>query len=175
MAELELRHGSEPHNDPTGRKVGVLTAVLAVALAIVTIASHRTHAGAILRKTSANDEWAHYQATRMKFHNLELGRNMVKIFGSDKSGAAEMLADNERQMQKYDHEAKELEEQANQADEQAEASEKRALRYDLGEGFLEIALVLSSLYFIAKKMMFPTMGIIAGSAGVIIALTGLAL
>jgi hypothetical protein len=174
MAELELHHESV-HNDPVGRKVGVLTAVLAVALAIVTIASHRMHASAILRKTTANDEWAHYQASRMKFHNVELGTNIVKIFGADKNGAAEMLADNQRQMQKYDHEAKELEEQANHADEEAEASEKRALRYDLGEGFLEIALVLSSLYFISKKMMFPTMGIIAGSAGVIIALTALLL
>ena len=39
--------------------------------------------------------------------------------------------------------------------EESEAAERRALHYDLGEGLLEIALVLSSLYFIARKMLFP--------------------
>ena len=44
-----------------GQKVGILAAVLAVALAIVTIASHRTHTAAIMHKSTANDEWSHYQ------------------------------------------------------------------------------------------------------------------
>ena len=55
----------------------------------------------------------------------------------------------------------------------AEADEHRALRYDVGEGLLEIGLVLSSLYFISRKKMFPVMGITAGIAGTAIAITGL--
>ena len=55
----------------------------------------------------------------------------------------------------------------------AEADEHRALRYDIGEGLLEIGLVLSSLYFISKKMMFPVLGVIGGLAGMAIAVTGL--
>ena len=43
----------------------------------------------------------------------------------------------------------------------------------LGEGLLEIALVLSSLYFISRKKMFPVIGVVAGIAGVAIAVTGL--
>jgi hypothetical protein len=35
--------------------------------------------------------------------------------------------------------------------------------------------VLSSLYFISKKMMFPVMGVIAGLAGAAFAITGLLL
>jgi hypothetical protein len=38
---------------------------------------------------------------------------------------------------------------------------------------MEIALVLSSLYFISKKKMFPAMGIAAGLLGAVIAITGL--
>ena len=37
------------------------------------------------------------------------------------------------------------------SDETAEADEHRALRYDFGEGMLEIGLILTSLYFISKK------------------------
>jgi hypothetical protein len=33
--------------------------------------------------------------------------------------------------------------------------------------------VLSSLYFIARKMLFPVVGLIAGGAGLIVAITGL--
>jgi hypothetical protein len=63
-------------------------------------------------------------------------------------------------------------EEARRADEAAEASEHRALRFDFGEGLLEIALVVSSLYFISHKKMFPVIGVIAGVAGAALALTG---
>ena len=46
MAELEIHH-EEHEPDGPGKVVGVLAAVLAVFLAVVTIASHRTHTEAI--------------------------------------------------------------------------------------------------------------------------------
>ena len=61
-----------------------------MALAIATIASHRTHTAAIISKSSANDAWAHYQASRMKYHDLELGQSLVQVFGA-KSGAADAM------------------------------------------------------------------------------------
>jgi hypothetical protein len=53
--------------------------------------------------------------------------------------------------------------------------EDRALRYDVGEGLIEIGLVLSSLYFISKKTYFPLIGLIAGAIGIVIAALGLLL
>ncbi len=53
--------------------------------------------------------------------------------------------------------------------------EDRALRYDVGEGLIEIGLVLSSLYFVSKKTYFPIIGVIAGAAGIVIAATALLL
>jgi len=50
MAELEIHHEGSA-SDPTGKKVGVLAGVLAVLLAVVTIASHRTHTAAIMHGT----------------------------------------------------------------------------------------------------------------------------
>ena len=172
MAELEIHH--EGHeSDPLGKTVGVLAAVLAVALAIVTIASHRTHTAAIMQKSSANDAWAHYQATRVKFHNLELGENLVQVFGSKGGPAEGMLADYAAQKKKDEALGKQIQEEAEKDDESAEAEEHRALRYDIGEGLIEIGLVLSSLYFIARRKMFPVIGVLAGIAGVAVAVTGL--
>jgi hypothetical protein len=175
MAELEIHHEGGHESDPTGKRVGVLAALLAVALAIVTIASHRTHTAAIMQKSSANDAWSHYQAARVKYHNLELGESLVQVFGAKSAPAAQMLADYAAQKKKYEAQGLEIQQEAEKADRTAEADEQRALRYDIGEGLIEIGLVLSSLYFIARRMMFPVAGVLAGTAGVVVAVTGLML
>jgi len=172
MAELEIHHeGHEP--DPGGKKVGALAAVLAVLLAVVTIASHRTHTAAIMHKSTANDDWSYYQANSIKAHIEELGESILSVTGNGGEAAEKMRATFADQRKKYDALREDQQEKAKQSDEAAEADEHRALRYDFGEGLLEIGLVLSSLYFIARKPMFPVMGIVSGVVGTAIALTGL--
>ena len=173
MAELEIHHESEHSIDPEGQRVGVLAAILAVLLAVVTIASHRTHTAAIIEKSAGNDQWQHYQSSRIKFHNLELGESLVQQLAPKGEATAAALADYARQRKKYEEEAREIQEQARTAGERAEAAERRALRYDFGEGLLEIGLVLSSLYFISRKRLFPVIGIVAGVAGVLLGISGL--
>lgn len=173
MSELEIHHESEHAIDPTGQRVGVLAAILAVALALVTISSHRTHTGAIIDKSAANDAWQHYQSTRVKYHNLELGENLLAVIGARNENADRMAADYASQKKKYDAEAKQIQGEAEHADASAEQDERRGLRYDIGEGLLEIGLVLTSLYFISRKKMFPLLGVISGVAGLLIAVTGL--
>jgi hypothetical protein len=175
MAELEIHHETEHEKDPTGKKVGVMAAILAVFLAVVTIASHRTHTAAIMHKSSSNDAWAYYQATRIKLHNSELGEKMVDLLGPKGEASEKAHAGFATEAKKYEEQSKERQESAKSADEAAEADEHRALRYDIGEGLLEIGLVLSSLYFISRKTMFPIVGLIAAVAGTGIALTGLML
>ncbi|MFY9727634.1 MAG: DUF4337 domain-containing protein [Bryobacteraceae bacterium] len=174
MAELEIHH--EGHEaDGRGQMVGILAAVLAVALAIVTILSHRTHTEAIIAKSEANDAWSHYQASRVKSHNVELGLNLLVVLGAKGDAAEKMKADYEVQKKKYEGQGKEIQQEAERDEAASQAAEHRALRYDLGEGLLEIALVLSSIYFISRKMMFPWIGLAAGLGGIAIALTGLAM
>ena len=84
MAELEIHHEGHEH-DPIGQRVGVLAALLAVFLAVVTILSHRTHTEAIIKKSESNDQWQYYQASRLKFHNLELGERLIGVLGGQQS------------------------------------------------------------------------------------------
>jgi hypothetical protein len=175
MAELEIHHETGHESDPTGRTVGILAALLAVLLAIVTIASHRTHTAAIMHKSTANDEWSHYQSTRVKYHNLELGENLLAVFGAKGAASDKMLADYGAQKVDYAKRAADIQKKAESYDAMAERDEGRALRYDIGEGLLEIGVVLSSLYFISRRKMFPAMGLTAGIAGVVIAASGILL
>ena len=47
-----------------------------------------------------------------------------------------------------------------------------ARRAKADEGLLEIGLVLTSLYFIARRNIFPTLGTIAGVLGAVLAIYG---
>src|SRR4051794_20556604 len=136
MAELEIHHETAHEPDATGKKVGIMAAILAVFLAIVTIASHRTHTAAIMHKSGANDAWAHYQSTRVKYHSLELGENLVRVFGAKNEIADKMLADYASQKVKYDAQSKQIQDEAKGDEEAADADEHHALRYDIGEGLL---------------------------------------
>jgi len=173
MAELEIHHEEGHEHDPVGKRVGVMAALLAVFLAVVTILSHRAHTEAIITKTDSNDQWQYYQANKLKYHNLEVGERMIAILGPNNPGAKEALEQFRKDKQKYTDQANEQKEKATAQMEKSEAAEHRGLRYDLGEGLLEIALVLSSLYFISRKMLFPIIGVTAGVAGLIVAITGL--
>jgi len=173
MAELEIHHETGHEPDSAGRRVGIQAALLAVFLAIVTILSHRTHTEAIIKKSDSVDEWQHYQSSRLKFHNLELGERLITVLAPNSQESRGALEQFRKDKQKYTDQAKELQEKAEGKTRESEAAERRALHYDLGEGLLEIALVLSSLYFIARKMLFPIVSLVAGIAGIIVAITGL--
>src|SRR6516164_2619954 len=102
MAELEIHHEESYKPDPAGQKVGILAAILAVALAVVTIASHRSHTAAIMHQSRSNDAWSHYQSTRVKYHNLELGENLLSVMGTQNQASDKMLADYAVQKSKYE-------------------------------------------------------------------------
>jgi ribosome-binding ATPase YchF (GTP1/OBG family) len=172
MAELEIHHEHEDEKDPVGKKVGILAAVLAVFLAIVTISSHRAHTAAILSKTNANDQWNLYQANRLKAHNLEVGSDVIAVITKGEGPGEKKIEEYKKGIEKYEDKAKETMEAAKKYEEETEHVEKRALYFDMGEGLLEIALVLSSLYFIARKMLFPVVGVIAGLCGLGVAAVG---
>ena len=174
MAELEIHHEHEGgEKDPFGLKVGVLASILAVLLAVVTIASHRAHTEAVLLKADANDKWSYYQSKKIKLHNIELGEELIGLLAAKNDDSAKALTRMAGDKKRYDKDSKEAQEQAETLEHSVEKSEARALRYDVGEGLIEIGLVLSSLYFIAKKKYFPAMGVAAGIAGASAAIAGL--
>jgi hypothetical protein len=171
MAEIEFKtEGGE--SDPLGQKVGVLAAVLAVALAVVSIQSHRSHTMAVVEKSEANDQWSFYQSKRIKFHSLELGSDLITFLGKDKPGAEEVLARYESERKKYEKESKEVEDKAKEKEAETLHTEDQALRFDIGEGMLEIGVVLASLYFIARRKIFPVVSLTFGTLGIVIAATG---
>ena len=126
-----------------------------------------------MTKANENDEWSYYQSKKLKLHNAELGLTLIETLGTKGDAKTDKALEKfAKDKEKYEKDSKEVEEQANKLKEEVEVVEKKAFRFDLGEGLLEIALVMSSLYFIAKKKLFPIVGVIAGIAGAIAAIAG---
>ena len=174
MAELEIHHHEGGHgHDPLGQKVGILVAIFAVGVALVTIKAHRSHTESVMTKAEENDTWAYYQAKSIKMNVSELGRNMVTLAAPKNEESAKVIETYSKSIEKYKEETEDLKKEGNALKEKVKVIEAHALFFDLGEGLLEIALVMSSLYFIAKKSIFPIMGTLAGLAGAAIAIYGL--
>lgn len=171
MAELEI-HTEVEGADPFGRKIGILASILAVLLGVVTIVSHRAHTDAVLFKSDANDKWSFYQAKRIKFHSLELGVDLLNAMTARGPEATATLERYEKEKKRYTKESDAAQEDARKMDEEASHVERQALRFDFGEGLLEIGLVLSSLYFIARSKLFPVVGVICAVLGLGAAISG---
>ena len=172
--ENEITHEAAHDPDPLGKKIGVLAAVIGVFLVVVTIESHRAHTRAVIVRTEANDQWAFYQAKSLKRHTLEVGRDLLS-FGPAAEKTKSLTERYSEEIKRYGEESKEIQAEAQKKEEECALVERQALRFDLGEGFLELGLVLSSLYFLSKKKLFPFLGIAAAVAGVLIAAIGLLL
>lgn len=171
MAELEIHHeGAE--SDEFGKTIGVLAAIIAIFLAGVTISSHRAHTAAVVEKTEANDQWSFYQSKRTRLHNYELGKDLIRLTAPKSEEAEATLAKYEKEIKRYEKETGDIQEKAKEAENESKMSEKRALRFDLGEGLLELGLVLSSLYFLSKKKIFPAVGIIGAILGIVLGASG---
>src|SRR5438874_1273772 len=79
MAELEIHHETGHENDPFGRNIGVVAAIIGVFLAVVTIQSHRAHTEAVILKADANDKWAYYQSKSVKRSEYAIAVDLAKL------------------------------------------------------------------------------------------------
>lgn len=173
MAELEVHHEHESEGaDPFGKKIGIVASIIAVFLAVATIVSHRAHTDAVLMKSDGNDKWSYYQSKRIKFHSLELGEDVIHALGGTSAEAQTILEKYAAEKKKYAKDSDVAQADATAQEKKAADAEAKALRYDFGEGLLEIGLVLTSLYFISRSKLFPVLGGISAILGVGIAVSG---
>jgi hypothetical protein len=170
MTEIELK--PEHAEDPNTRRVGILIGVVGILLAVVTIASHRAHTGAVIFRTESNDQWSYYQAKKIREATTDIAITLLQTLPSDPARAGAALTKLEAARDKYANDEKEIEREAHAKDDESHLEEKRALRFDFGEGLLELGLVLCSLYFLARKNFFPIFGLFAAIAGTALGIAG---
>ena len=170
MPEIEVK--PEHAADPTTRRVGILVGVVGILLSVVTIASHRAHTEAVIHRTESNDQWSYYQAKKTRQNTDEVAIALLQTFGADPAKSEAATRKLEAASAKYASDAEKIQEDANVKDKETALEEKRALAFDIGEGLLELGLVLCSLYFLARKNFFPLLGVLSSVAGTIMGIWG---
>jgi len=173
MPEIEVT--PEHAADPYTRRVGILVGVVGILLSVVTIASHRAHTDAVIHRTESNDQWAFYQAKKIREYSSDVGLTLLQTLGPDPARMAAPAQKLAAARDRYASEAVKIQDDAHAKEEESRVEERRALRYDIGEGLLELGLVLCSLYFLARKSLFPIFGVAASIAGTAMAIWGLML
>ncbi len=163
-----------PHHpaDPMSRRIGILVSLVGILLSVVTIASHRAHTQAVIERTKVNDDWSFYQAKKIRANIYDVGATLLGELTPEaaRNGHAsqQLIAARDKEL----GDTKALQDDARAQEKRSDLEEERALRYDIGEGLLELGLVLCSLYFLARNTFFPIVGIVASLGGVLMGLAG---
>ena len=150
--------------------VTLTMAVLAVLVATVSLLGHRTHTEEIILQNKVTDQWAYYQAKNIRRHTDELFADMTTVIATKDAEAAAKLHEKYRaEADRYKDEQKELDAKAREFENETELTRRKADRFDLGEVFLEIALVITSITLLSGRRMFWHLGLLTATAGVLVA------
>jgi hypothetical protein len=172
MAEVEIHTGHAHPADSFGQRVGIMVGIIGILLSVVTILAHREHTAGVVHKTEANDQWAFYQAKKIREHEAQVGVTLLHELASDPDKVAAASARLAQEAERYDKEAEDIRNTAQERDRESQHAEHRALLLDVGEGFLELGLVMSSLYFLSRKRLFVAFGGVGAVVGSIIGVVG---
>ena len=170
MTEIEVT--PEHAADPNSRRVGILVGVVGIFLSVVTISSHRAHTKAVIYRTEANDEWSYYQAKKIRENSSDVAATVLESLAADPVKVTASVQKLKAARQKYADDALGLQSDAQAKEAKTENEENRALKFDLGEGLLELGLVLCSLFFLARNVLFPLFGTLAAVAGIALGIWG---
>lgn len=172
LHELQ-EHAEHAKHDPTLAPVSVTMAILAVLVAIVSLLGHRAATEAVLNQARASDQWAYYQAKNIRGHEDKLFADLTAVTpASTAEAAAKLREEYLKEAERYKDEQKEIETEAHKLEQEGTRELKRADRYDLGEVFLEIALVITSITLLSGRRVFWHLGLFMGAVGLVLAATG---
>ena len=166
--ELQEMHEHAEHaqHDPSLAPVTLTMAILAVLVALATLFGHRAHTEEGLLHTEVADQWAYSQAKDIRLHMDEMYAAELPLLQTKEAEAAAKLQEKyAAEAERYRDELKEIRAKAKEMEGEIGVATKRANRFDLGEVFLEIALVVTSITLLTRRRAFWYMGLVCAAVG----------
>jgi high-affinity K+ transport system ATPase subunit B len=169
LSELH-EHAEHAREHPDLKPVTLTMAVLAVLVATVSLLGHRTHTEEIILQNKVTDQWAYYQAKNIRLHTDELFADLAGVVASKDGEAAAKFQEKARsEAEHYKEDKKELEAKGHELEKEFALTNRKADRFDLGEVFLEIALVITSITLLSGRRIFWHLGLLLAAGGVLVA------
>ena len=154
--------------------VSLTMAILAVLVATVSLLGHRAHTEEILLQTRAIDKWSYYQAKNLRRNNLEALNDVLTALDTSKAERSQQVQDRfHKDINRYQDEQNEIQNEALDLEKEVQQTTRRANRFDLGEVFLEIALVVTSITLLTEKRAYWYFGFVLAAVGIACAANGL--
>jgi hypothetical protein len=154
--------------------VSLTMAILAVMVATVSLLGHRAHTEELLLQTRATDQWSYYQAKNMRRNNLAALDDVLTALESGKAEDAEKVHKHfHDEIDKYRDQQKDIQDEARGLEAEVQRASRRADRFDLGEVFLEIALVVASITLLTDKRAYWYFGFVLAGIGIVCAASAL--
>jgi len=153
--------------------VSVTMAILAVLVAVATLLGHRAHTEEVVLQAKSSDQWAFYQSKNIRRHTDELFTDLTSVLGTTDAATLEQLREKySGEATRYKDDQKETEDEARKLEAEVSMERNRADRFDLGEVFLEIGLVITSITILSGRKFFWYSGMALAAVGVVVVGTG---
>ncbi|HEY3928117.1 MAG TPA: DUF4337 domain-containing protein [Candidatus Koribacter sp.] len=177
----ELREQAERGEQAKMLEVSFTMSVLAVILAAATLLGHRAHTEETVLSNDRTDQYNFYQFKKERGVMADQVADVLAVLQADTKDDKNRESI-EKLKEKYVERSKKEREDIDKINDKAKEIEnektlvaRRADRYDLAEGFLEVALVITSLTLLTSNRIFWYAGMAIGAAGVIVVIIGLTL
>jgi len=163
-------HAEHGAHEASMRPVAFTMAVLAVLVATVSLMGHRTHTEEIILQNKVTDQWAYYQAKNLRLHTDELFADLSALVTTRDAEATGKFEEKTRaEVERYKEDKKEVETKAHELEAEFALTQRKTNRFDLGEVFLEVALVITSITLLSGRRIFWHLGLLTAIAGVAVA------
>ncbi len=168
-ANEELTENTEHAKEPFDKKVAASMAIIAAALAVVSVFGQLFANEELLKQAKASDQWAYYQAKSIRRYESDIAKD---LFGNqDGERSAQGVVKYAANMERYQKESEEVQQEARNLEHESEFKGRQALRMHIGEIFLEIGIVFASLAILAKRNEMWWASLASAAVGAAIALT----
>lgn len=158
------------HKDRTLALVSLTMAILAVAVAAISLLGHRAHNEVLLSQMRANFQKAELVGKATQRHADAVLIEMVGVLNPQNTIQASALKERfNREMEHYANEQEQVGAEEQRLETESQLARRKANRFDMGELFCEMALVLCSITLLTRQRTFWLAGIGAGAAGLVLA------
>ena len=171
----ELNEGAEHGaSDPRMAPVSFTMAVLAVILATITLLGHRAHTHQVVLQTRANDQWGFDQGNAIRRSTDEMfAKLMTAMDFKDQKRANEVREWFDSEAERHRKKVEEIRKEAEALQDEAKLEQRLANRFDLGEGFMEVALVITSITLLTRRRHYWAVGGLIAVIGIGVAISSL--
>ena len=134
--EDELREAVEKAREPFDRTVGATMAIVAAALALVSVLGSASLAGELLMQQKASDQWAYYQSKSIRRYQSESAADVLRAMPGPAPAAAAKKYD--ANVDRYRKDSEQIQAGARELEHSSEVKGEQALRFHFAEVFLEM-------------------------------------